>query len=98
MQAIVNEEGVRRFCEIATGNLDSLNDEQWRVLLETMKVKIFVNDSGITVKLAVPSTKEATSVIAANTSRCLSSGSGWIYRMSRLDICTIIHLLKKKPS
>ncbi|MFC1872070.1 recombinase family protein, partial [Chloroflexota bacterium] len=75
MQAIVNEEGVRRFCEIATGNLDSLNDEQWRVLLETMKVKIFVNDSGITVKLAVPSTKEETSVIAANTSRCLFNGN-----------------------
>ena len=70
-QAMVDEEGLRRFCEIATRNLDGLNDGQWRVLLETMKVKILVNDSGIKVKMAVPFTKEESSVIADGTSRCL---------------------------
>jgi hypothetical protein len=74
-QAMVDEEGLRQFCDIATRNLDTLNDGQWRVILETMKVKILVNDTGITIKMAVPSAKEETSVIAADTSRCLSSGS-----------------------
>lgn len=74
-QAMVDEEGLRRFCEIATRNLDGLNDDQWRILLETMKVKILVNDAGITVKMAVPFTKEETSVIADDTSPCLSNGS-----------------------
>jgi len=74
-QAMVDEEGLRRFCEIATCNLDSLNDGQWRVLLETMKVRILINDAGVTVKMAVPFTKEETSVIADSTSRCLYSGN-----------------------
>jgi len=70
-QAMADEEGLRRFGEIASRNLDSLNDGQWRILLETMKVKILVNDSGIKVKMAVPFTKEESSVIADGTSRCL---------------------------
>ncbi|MFC1982551.1 recombinase family protein [Chloroflexota bacterium] len=69
-QAIVDEEGLRRFCEIATRNLEGLNEEQWRILLETMKVKILVGDTGITVKMAVPSKREEISVIADSTSRC----------------------------
>lgn len=36
MKAIEDEEGVRRFCEMATGNLDVLDDEQWWVLMETI--------------------------------------------------------------
>jgi predicted nuclease with TOPRIM domain len=73
-QAMVDEEGLRRFCQIAACNLDSLNDGQWRILLETMKAKILVNDVGVTVKMALPFIKEETSVIADSTSRCLSSG------------------------
>jgi hypothetical protein len=73
-QAMVDEEGLRRFCEIATRNLNSLNDGQWRILLETMRVKILVIDAGIKVKMAVPFAKEETSVIVDDTSRCLCSG------------------------
>lgn len=51
-RAIVNEEGLRRFCEIAARNLDSLKDDQWRILLETMRVNILVDDADITVKIA----------------------------------------------
>jgi hypothetical protein len=49
---MVNEEGLRRFCEIAARNLDSLKDAQWRILLETMRVNILVDDADITVKIA----------------------------------------------
>jgi hypothetical protein len=72
-QAIVDGEGLRRFCEIAVRNSDRLTDEQWRVLLETMKVRILINDTGVTVKLAVLTAKEKTSVIVNNTSGCLSN-------------------------
>ena len=72
-QAMVDGEGLRRFCEIAIRNSDRLTDEQWRVLLETMKVRIIINDTGMTVKMAVPAAKEETSVIVDDTSRCFSS-------------------------
>lgn len=68
-QAIVDEEGLRRFCKVATRNLDALNDNQWRILLETMRLRVLVEDGGITVKIAVPSVKEEQSVIAAGTSQ-----------------------------
>ena len=67
-QAIVDEEGLRRFCKVATRNLDALNDSQWRIILETM-LRVLVEDGGITVKIAVPSVKEEQSVIAAGTSQ-----------------------------
>ncbi len=60
---------MRRFCKVATRNLDALDDSQWRILLETMRLRILVEDGGITVKIAVPSVKEEQSVIAAGTSR-----------------------------
>jgi hypothetical protein len=46
-QAMVDEEGLRRFCDIAARNLDSLDDGQWRILLETMKLRVLVNDTVI---------------------------------------------------
>jgi DNA-directed RNA polymerase subunit N (RpoN/RPB10) len=74
-QAVVDEEGLRRFCEIVNRNLDGLNDDQWRILLETMKVKVLVNDAGVTVRMAVPFNEEQTSVIAEQSSRCLYNGN-----------------------
>lgn len=68
-QAVVDEEALRRFCKIATRNLDALDDSQWRILLETMKLRVLVEDGRITVKIAVPSVKEEQSVIAAGTSQ-----------------------------
>ena len=40
--AIVNEEGVKRFCEIAASNLDNMDDSRWRLLLEAMNLRVFV--------------------------------------------------------
>lgn len=67
-QAMVDEEGLRRFCDIAARNLDALDDGQWRVLLETIKLKVLAKDTGITVKMSVPTVKEETTVIVAGTS------------------------------
>ena len=72
-QAMVDGEGLRRFCEIAIRNSDRLTDERWRVLLETMKVRILINDAGMTVKMAVPTTNEETSVIMNSTSGVTSN-------------------------
>ena len=69
--AIVNEEGVKRFCETVASNLDNINDSKWRLLLEAMKLKVFVSDKP-TVKVTVPAAKESEDVIALCTSR--SSG------------------------
>ena len=71
-QAMVDDEGLRRFCEIATRNMDALDDSQWRLLLETMRLTVLVDDSGVTVNVAVPTVNDEKSVIAVGTSR--SSG------------------------
>ena len=69
-QAIVDEKGLRRFCEIATRSLDAFDDAQWRMLLETIRLTILIGDGGdITVKMAVPTVKEEKSVIAVGSSR-----------------------------
>ena len=60
-QAMVDEDGVRRFCQLASRNLDTLADGQWRMLLEAMRLKIMVSNE-VKVKvalLAVKSEKEA---------------------------------------
>ncbi len=75
-QAMVDDEGLRRFCEIATRNMDALDDSQWRLLLETMRLTVLVDDSGVTVNVAVPTVNDEKSVIAVGTSR----SSGWLRR------------------
>ena len=67
-QAMVDDEGLRRFCEIATRNMDALDDSQWRLLLETMRLTVLVDDSGVTVNVAVPTVNDEKSVIAVGTS------------------------------
>lgn len=68
-QAMVDEEGVRRFCQIAAHNLDSLDDGQWRALLETMRLRILVQKGGIPVaRVAVPTAKSEKDVIALSSS------------------------------
>jgi hypothetical protein len=70
-QAMVNEEGIKRFCETAALNLDSMNDSRWRLLLEAMNLRVFVSDKTI-VKVTIPAAKNGEDVIALCTSR--SSG------------------------
>lgn len=68
-QAIVDGDGIARFCEKATRNLGTFDDRQWRILLERMRLTVLVDDTGITVKMAVPTVEEDTSVIVAGTCR-----------------------------
>jgi len=71
-QAMVNGEGVRRFCQIATRNIDSLDDSQWRVLLETMRLRLVFDGKDFHAKIALPAVQEEKSEIVLCTSR--SSG------------------------
>lgn len=73
-QAMVDEEGLRRFCKIASRNLDVLDDSQWRILLEIMRLRVFVDGGRITIKIAVPSVKEEQSVIVAGTNIKVTAG------------------------
>ena len=66
-QAMVDGEGIARFCEKATRNLEIFDDWQWRILLERMRLTVLVDDTGITVKMAVPTVEEDTGVIVAGT-------------------------------
>jgi len=66
--AIVNENGIKYFCEIAALNLDNMDDNQWRLLLEAMNLRVFVRDK-ITVKVTIPAAKDSEDVIALCTSR-----------------------------
>ena len=71
-QAMVNEEGVRRFCQIATRNLDSMDDSQWRVLLETMRLRLIFDGKEFHAKIALPTVQEDKSEIVL----CTSQSSG----------------------
>jgi len=68
-QAMVDGEGLRRFCDIAASNVDNLDDGQWRTLLETMKLSVLVDGDQIMVKVAVPVVESEKSVIAGETSQ-----------------------------
>lgn len=68
-QANVDKEGLQRFCAIAARNLVSLDDSKWRLLLETMRLQVHVNDGTITVRVAVPAVTDQKSEIVLCTSR-----------------------------
>lgn len=61
--------------------MDALDDSQWRVLLETIRLTVLVDDSGVTVNIAVPTVNDEKSVIA--------EGSSPFYDISLLPICPI---------
>ena len=68
-QATVNEDGVRRFCQITTRNLDSIDDSQWRPLLETMRLRLVFDGKEFHAKIALPTVREEKSEIVLCTSR-----------------------------
>jgi len=67
-QAKVDEEGVKRFCEIVASNLNNMDDSRWRLLLEAMNLRVLVSNK-TAVKVAVPAAKEGDDVIALCTSQ-----------------------------
>ncbi len=74
-QAIVDEDGLRRFCQMASNNLENLDDVQWRLLLEAMHLQIFIVSGAITVRVAVPTVKNENSAIVLPTSASHSKHS-----------------------
>jgi hypothetical protein len=75
-QAIVDKEGLRRFCETASRNLTSFDDNQWRLLLEAMHLQVLVDNETIIVKVAVPPVIDEKSEIVFASSACHSKRTG----------------------
>jgi chromosome segregation ATPase len=68
-QATVDEEGIRRFCQTATRNLDSMDDGQWRVLLESMRLRPASDGREFHAKIALPVVEERRSAIVLCSSQ-----------------------------
>jgi len=66
-QAMMDEDGMRRFCEIAGRNLDTMDDGQWRALLEVIRLKILVSTE-VKVKVAVPAVNSEKDAIVLSPS------------------------------
>ena len=66
-QAIVDEDGLRRFCELASNNLDTLDEAHWRLLLEMMRLQVWVEGDDVRVKVAVPAMKDTESNIVLSS-------------------------------
>ena len=73
-QAMVDEVGVRRFCQIATRNLDSMDDSQWWILLETMRLRQIFDGKEFHAKIALLTVQEEKGEIVLRTSQ---SGGRW---------------------
>jgi DNA invertase Pin-like site-specific DNA recombinase len=62
-QRILNEEGIRRFCQLAANNLDNLSKDQWEMLLRLMKLQVTVHSKyDIKVSVALPPVKDAAEI------------------------------------
>jgi hypothetical protein len=53
-QATVDQEEIKRFCEVVASNLEKMRDKQWRFLVEVLQLKIMVVGKAIFIEGAVP--------------------------------------------
>ncbi len=68
-QKAMDEAGIRYFCERAAHNLNDLDEVQWRLLLERMKVRIEVTPGeSIKANLALPSLTQKDGAIVYQSS------------------------------
>ncbi|MFH0847008.1 MAG: recombinase family protein [Chloroflexota bacterium] len=68
-QAVVDEQGLRRFCEIAARKVETLDDAKWRTILEAMHLQIHLDDNAVTIRVSVPAVDNENSEIVSCTSR-----------------------------
>jgi len=58
-QQIIDEEGVKRFCQMISRNIDSLTKEQWEIIGKLTSLKITVYDKELVkVNIALPPVRE----------------------------------------
>ena len=56
----LNEEGVKRFCQLVGRNIETLTKKQWEVLNKMLKLKVTVSSQDIiTVSVALPPVRDA---------------------------------------
>jgi len=55
----LNEEGIRRLCQLVAGNLANLSKGQWELLLKRLGLKVIIHGKDdLTVKVALPPIRE----------------------------------------
>ena len=65
---MVNEKGVKRYCEMAASNLDSMDNSKRRFFFEAMNLRILANEK-IIVKLSLPAAMNDENIIVLCTSQ-----------------------------
>jgi hypothetical protein len=67
-QAVLDEDGIRYFCDQVANNLGELKESQWRLLLERMKAGIEVTPGeSVRAKIALPSVSKPEEEIVYQT-------------------------------
>lgn len=55
----LNEEGIRRLCQLVAGNLAKLSKNQWGIVLKRLGLRVIIHSrDDITVKVALPPIRE----------------------------------------
>ncbi|GAI76127.1 unnamed protein product, partial [marine sediment metagenome] len=56
----LNEEGIRRLCQLVAGNLAKLSKNQWEIVLKRLGLRVIIHSKeDITVKVALPPIRES---------------------------------------
>lgn len=56
----MNVEGIRRLCQMVSGNLAKLSKDQWKILLKRLGLRVIIDSKeDITVKVALPPIRES---------------------------------------
>ncbi|MFC2059649.1 recombinase family protein [Chloroflexota bacterium] len=62
-QRTLNEEGIKRFCQLVANNLDNLTKGQWEMLLRLMKLRVTVRSKkAIAVTVALPPVRDGAEI------------------------------------
>jgi DNA invertase Pin-like site-specific DNA recombinase len=59
-EQVLNEEGIKRFCQLVGKNIETLSKKQWEVLNKMLRLKVTVSSQDIiTVSVALPLVRDA---------------------------------------
>jgi len=58
-EQILNEEGIKRFCELVGRNIEALSKKQWEVLNKMLRLKVIISSQDlINVNVALPPVRD----------------------------------------
>ena len=60
---ILNEEGIKRFCQLVGRNIEALSKKQWEVLNRMLRLKVIISSQDlINVNVALPPVRDDTEI------------------------------------